>query len=890
MGRPAPRLPADDIREYNMTLADWRPGTITLLKENRTPPGAVVVSKNLFQTQDGVWRPKFGSRFYTQAMPSFRKGAAVVTTNLIPNPSLETDATGWAAVGSATIAQDATEHYVGTKSLKITKSGTATEGATSPNTANVAANTYHTGQLRIKAPLGLSMTFALLHNSVVVGSVVVVGTGAWQLATITAKSGAGSHALALKLTWAVTGNVFVDAAMVTTGANVVTYFDGATADTDSTDYAWTGTAHLSTATKSVYEYGPYDIDGAFEVANPDNSTGILEVAGGKLYYSENGGAKTEITITNGTLTTGKKCFFKQIRGFVYITNYYDPMIRYDTDAQDAAGYTEIDTPVGATLAITGLASGPYKAYYVIVATNEVGVTVGSTEASIDVNKKRDEWPPNNTDTNTTNFVTVTLTRVTGASRYSIFYSDTSGKELYLDSVPDPGSGTTFAYIDRGQVAVNEFVELPNDNTTGGPILGPTELSGNRIWAIQQDGAVVWSGTGQYTGTFSPFYGGGYVYLEKGGRERPTCVVHYRDGKGISMATVFTTDPEGIGSTWQVTLDVVTIGTTSFIVPNPVKIVGSIGCSSPRGWAKVGDDIVIGNRRGAFSLGNAPSLVNVLSTRELSANTRPSWRALSGVGMANHASYFYDAKLLWALPAASAENSEIWVRDFELRNWQKAWEGVAIASFLEYTDSNGNTRLLGVPVSGAQLIEFSPDIRGDIGEAFDTLLKTGRLPIDKNHNRFAQIDNVFVEVGDLRGTLSIDIYGYDYKKGFIFLKNLTITGGSGSSKPWGHRWSTAQHSASTGVATFVASSVYRRYKRINKLINSLQFVVTTTGIGDYFELLEISAEGYLVKVDPPRIWKLGSTGRNTTPDVLPANALTDEDGSPITDESGNVILA
>lgn len=865
-----------------MIFRDMKLGTVTMLGENRTPAQAVVESTNMLQIKDGVWARKWGSEWYGTDLPSSRQGSPVITTNLCVNPSFETDTTGWGAVSGATLSQDAVEFYKGTKSLKVTKSGAVLEGVTSPTTANVTQSAFYTGSLYVKAPNALSITLQILHNATVKATKTITGNAAWQRITIAGLSGAVNAGVQLKLTWSTSDVVYIDAVQIEAGTDATDYFDGSLSDTNEDDYAWTGGAHASTSTRDRYVYAPYDYDGAFEVVNPDGSTEILEVAGGVIYRSSDGGAKTTVTLTDGTLTAGKKCFFLQIHELVYISNNYDPVVRYDTNTNAATGSTALSTPAAPTLAQTNLTGSNYTYYYVIVASNLIGTTVGSTEASQAVSKTRDDWQ------GVSGKITVTITRVTGASRYSIFIADQSGYEVYLDSVADPGSGTTFDYIDDGTIAPNDFVELPQDDTTGGLILGPMELSGNRIWAVQSDGAVVWGGVGQYQGVFSAFYGGGYVYLEKGGRERPVVPAHYRDGRGSATTTVFTTDPEGTGSTWQVSLETFTVGATSFIVPAPVKIVGSIGCVSPRGYAKVDNDIIFGNRKGAFSLGSQPNLLNVLATRELSNLIRDDWRNLNSYGMANVAMYYYDAKLFCAVPNGTSTNSEIWVRSSELRNWQLAWTGVAVQHFLEYTDSAGATHFMAVPVNGSKLIRLSPEVAGDFGAAFTTRLKTGQLPVNKNHNKFAQFNQIFLEVGKPVGNVRAEAYGYDYKKGFSSLATIDLEGSATSTLDWGGPWSSMLWSDVDTLPETTALDVVRKFKRINKLVNSLQFVIETTGLNDYYEWLESSASGFLVDVDPPRTWKQGSNTASI--DRVSEDALLDEDGGTLLDEDGGTLLA
>jgi hypothetical protein len=599
-----------------------------------------------------------------------------------------------------------------------------------------------------------------------------------------------------------------------------------------------------------------NIDGAFEVVNPDGTTELLEAAGGALYRSKDGGTKTSVTFTTGSLTAGKDVFFKQIHGYCYIANGFDALIRYDTTTKTCSAYTALTSPTGLALVRAGLTAGNINHYYSVVATNLIGMTTPGTEVNINTNLDRDMWASNKTTTNTTNTITLTWNRVTGATRYDIYYSNQSGYGLFLDSITDPGSGATQSYVDDGSAQVNIFVETPNDNTTTGPKFTQMELSNNRLWATGDPNnpwRVYWAGVGQYTGTFSPYYGGGYIDLELGGRERPSVVEHYRDGKGTAFATVLSNDPEGNGATWQVGLDTTTIGTTSFITPSATKIVGSVGCTSPRGAAKVKDDIVFGNNKGLYSLGSKPNLLNVLSTNEISANLRPIWRALAGTGMKKFVIYAYDAKVFCAVPNASTSNSEIWIYDTEKQNWQPGWTGIAVKDFVEYTDSSGSSHLMVVPVTGTKMIELSPDIKGDLGTGFKAQYKSAIIPVDKDHSVYAKIDHVYVELGNAVGTIQLDVYGNDYKKGFVQIGSPLIISGAGKGTAgWGTQaWSSTFHSDTSILPTTVTSSITRkRTKRIGRKVSNLQYVITSYNLGDYWELLQLQAKGHIVVTRDP----------------------------------------
>lgn len=613
------------------------------------------------------------------------------------------------------------------------------------------------------------------------------------------------------------------------------------------DGLWTtrpGTATYGQAIPGLASTGT--IDGGAEYLRSDGTTELIAVANGVVQKSQNGGAWT--TITGAAFTAGHKCFFLQVKQRLYITNGVDPLAYYDGLVMNT--YTALSAPGAPTLALgSGLSSGSFTQYYQIVAVNAVGQTNGGTEASITMNKTRDSWI-NASGSAPTNYISLSWTAVTGAIRYDIYSSDTSGFEGYLGSV----NGTSFT--DDGSLEINTFVGIPLDNTTSAPLFKQMELSGNRMWATQDPNnkyRVYWGGTGQYQGYFSPFYGGGNIDLELGGRSTPTSVVHYRDGKGDSLITVLCTDPEGIGTTWQITLTAQTVGTTSFVVPTADKIVGSIGSVAPYAVVKSRDAIIFPNSKGFYRLGNVPQLLNILSTDELSANVRPSVQNLNLSKMPLACGYFYLAKLYFSLPSSTLGNDQTWVYDTERGNWQLNWT-IGFSQFMEYTDTSTVDHFLGIPTTGNQFLEISPTIAGDKGSAFNTSYISGLYAIDQSDRRkFGKIRYAYVELANPKGTINFEVLGTQKKSGFSSIGTKSITDTVSQTGFSWDKFSTVELSTSTGKAvSFSAASIKKRI-RINKLINNIQFHVYSNDINAQYTILSLQAIGYIVPTRDPAGW-------------------------------------
>lgn len=600
-----------------------------------------------------------------------------------------------------------------------------------------------------------------------------------------------------------------------------------------------GTAYYGKALAST-------CDGAAEYVKSDLTTELVAISGGKAYKSTDGGTWTEIT--GATFTTGVQCHFMQIAGYLYIANGTDVLARYDGSVLTTYSALAAPTGLSATRA-SGLSSGTITYYAEVTALNEVGETVGSSEVSITVNKARDLW------TSTTDGITWSWTPVATAKRYQLYISDTTGYEALLDST------ASSSYLDNGTVAINTYVTPPLQNTTTAPKFKSMVISGNRIWATNNPDApytVYFSGTGTFMGNFSDFYGGGWINLEKGGRETPQKVVHYQTGTGTGVATVLCKTPEGRGAIWQINIESLTVGSgtasTTFSVPSAIKVVGSWGTEAPLSVVSDGNNIQFANRKGWFGLGPQANYYGILRTNELSSKIRPYWRSLMQSKISGICAYFYDAKLIISVPTITSGNNRMVIFDTERGNWTVDWS-IGAKQFFEYTDTTGKTHLLYTPLSGTQLIELSENIAGDLGEAFMTDYQSGRMPIDKLWKDFAKLNKVYIKLGSPRGAINFEVSGTERTQGFKTQASKTISPqGSLTGMGWDLMGSFLMGSTS-GTPTTFADSSDPRFVKIRKKIRDVKLRVYTNSIdADYI------LQGFILEAQPtytksPSSWEL-----------------------------------
>jgi hypothetical protein len=596
-----------------------------------------------------------------------------------------------------------------------------------------------------------------------------------------------------------------------------------------------------------------NIDGAYEYVKSDGTTELITIAGGKAYKSTDGGSLTELT--GATFTAGTQCYFIQIAGwdnstgeyksYLYITNGTDNLARYN--GTSLSTYTQISTPTGLTgsRVASGLSSGVYTYYAEVTALNSIGETTPAAEASITVNKIRDNWVAA-----TDKGIAWSWNAVAGADRYQLYISDESGDEVLLAST------TATSFTDDGSLDPNPYIEPSLSNTTTGPKVKSMCVSGNRIWATYDTTApyiVYFSGSGKYIGAFSDFYGGGWIALERGGREMPTKVVHYQTGQGEGRLTVLCRTPEGKGAVWQIAIEPLTVGDTIFSIPSAIKVVGSFGTDSINGVVQTNNDVLFPNRRGMYSLGPEKNYYGILRTNELTTRIRPYWTSLAGSKLADIAGYFFDSKVFISVPTNTTGNTKTIIYDTERVNWVVDWS-IAGKQWLEYTDSLKINHLLYVPVGGTKLIEVSEGFQGDLGAAFTTDYTSGRMPLQKLWKDFVKVDKVYLKLGNPRGSINFEISGTTKNAPFTSLGTASITSTTSNTGMGWDLMGAVKMGTTTGTPSTFSDSSDPRYIKVRKKLRDIQLRVTTNSTDADYILQGFIINGNALRVKAPASWK------------------------------------
>lgn len=568
---------------------------------------------------------------------------------------------------------------------------------------------------------------------------------------------------------------------------------------------------------------------------------LVAVGGsGTLYTSVDAGQTWEDLGDELHFPGGHRVSFLQVRNELYITSGHSDMVRYD--GEEVKVYSDLAVPTGLALARSGVSDGAFASYFQVTALNAIGETAGCAEVSI-THEDRSLWTG-------TNGINATWTAVSGAVRYQIYWADESGYEMLV------GSSQANSFRFTKDHVPNPYIITPVDSTTSAPRYKKLVLSGNRIWGIGDPSnpyRVGFTGVGQYLGYFSAFYGGGWVDLEFGGREIVSGVVNYRSPDAHEVVTVFTSTPEGTGSTWQVPVDTITVGDLTFSLPMPTKIIDYVGATSADAVVPIGGTVIFPNANGVFDLANREQLYNVLISRETSQLIRPSYRAIPNTNFPSMTGYFYDAKVFFSAGRFAGEaNDIVFIYDTERGNMNYFWD-FGVRQFLEVTGSDGRTHFLYVPTEGVTLVELSEAFDTDFGQAFMAKLTTGLLGFGASSNLFAKVTTALFELTSVKGQVSCEVLGITKQEGYHSLATETLSNyistGDFTSGVLG---SFLLGSGGEAPTVFTQATVKKRV-RINERLGRVQFSVSSNSRNAGWKLLSVQAFGRLLSQRMPNEW-------------------------------------
>lgn len=845
-----------------LTFDKFDRGVITLIDQSKLPRNALREADNLILTEDGTPGTRYGVGWFgtTIATPA-RTASFTQTTNLITNPSFETNTTGWSGF-SATLTRVTTEFYSGTASCSVlTTGGGGGQGIwLTSSLSGLTSSTTYTGSVYVKATTGVPLTVTAITyttGGIQVATYTSTGTGdgSWQRFSVTAPLGSTETKMQFQITTTSATTFYVDAFQVEQNPSATDYFDGSLTDTTTTDYDWTGVANASTSTRKVYVMSTAAVDG-FDYFDFSGVIHLVVAAGGTIYRSTNDGS-TWTACTGATYTSGTPVNFNQYNSGLYITTGLDNIIVYD-GSTTLASYTALTTPAAPTAAKTGLAGTTYTYYYKQAAVNTLGFSIASPSVSISVDRPREQWDQ------TSNYVTVTTAAPQATqTRTDLYFSEDNVNFYYLSSIVSSTAVPNVTFKDTGPSAavVVPSTVAPTGNTSQGPKVAELVNVGSRMYGVRDPNNPyrIWftSGTPPL-GAFSSAYDGGYLDWQPGGKYKPVMVADYRDGKGTPLATIWCSSADGQGCILQMSLDTVTVGDISVTVPSAYKLPGSRGTNAPGSVVNVLNDYMYYNSQAFYNLGSRAQFLNLLSTDEASANIRPTVKTINNTYASSICSTYFDAKVFFSVAYDSnTTNSHTIIYDTERKAWLPTAFTIGFKKFLRYTDTGGTQRLLAIKPGDSRLSEIRADIQGDYGVAFRTSLLTGLYPVTKNRFEFQDTSEGYIELSNPQGTTTIDLLGIDRKNGYSTIKTVNLSASASTTNVGWDTFdddTTGWDDTSTAPVTYSEPSV-KRYFLVGRELNAVQWHLTTYSLDARYLLRTLQTSGTDTNAGPPKQWRL-----------------------------------
>lgn len=531
---------------------------------------------------------------------------------------------------------------------------------------------------------------------------------------------------------------------------------------------------------------------------------------------------TSYTQINGaSWASGQDAQMAQLNNTVYIVNGQRALTKYSSPT--LVGFATIATPTMQLATNISNASGTSTKGYKVSAVSQVGETLASS--TIELTNQ-----PNTLGGNSGGVIRLQWTgpsTASGVLRGYNIYGRESGNETFLVGV-DPATRT---WDDKGDAIPTQFTYPPLVDSTGGPVAKYVVRFQDRlIYAgiSGQPSMVLISGHVPLHEKYDLGHGGNYLLLEPDAGDDITGLATYKD-----RIIVFKQH-----SIWQVTLGVESVGNFWPTIPTAQLITAAYGCIAPRSIVFVENDLFFLSERGVHTLGYQFGFsFDQLRANEVSGKIRPYMKDMAIARKKVATAAYYDFKYILSFPGSG----ETMCYDVLRKAWMGPWDFDANI-ITTYTDTAGATHLIIGRDDGPTVDELSADFSDDKGSAISTILATRKEDFN-DWSLFKTVKNVFTQMRNVTGGVSVDIQLEERNGNTITAKSTTITPSTGNSGWGADMWGTALWGDSNARASSSGSDATDviRWANINRASRTMQIVIKTDNRGDNYELLGIRAE-------------------------------------------------
>lgn len=563
--------------------------------------------------------------------------------------------------------------------------------------------------------------------------------------------------------------------------------------------------------------GPVRAIGGFYKSDGTNE--LLAITDDGYLTKKNSTSYTQIN--GASWASGQDVQMSQLNNTMYIVNGQRALTKYSSPT--LVGFATIASPTMTQATNISNASGTSTKGYKLSAVGQVGETLASSTIEVTNQPKtlggtaggviKLQWTGPST--------------ASGVLKGYNLYGRESGNETFLAGL----DAATKTYLDDGTSIPSQFTYPPLADSTGGPVAKYVVRFQDRLvyaGISGQPSMLLISGHVPLHEQFDLAHGGNYLLLEPDAGDNITGLATFKD-----RIIVFKQH-----SIWQVTLGIESIGNFWVTIPNPQLITAAYGCISNRSIVFVENDVFFLSERGVHTLGYQFGFsFDQLRANEVSGKIRPYVKDIPIARKKVATAAYYDFKYIISFPGSD----QTMCYDVLRKAWMGPWN-FDCNLITTYTDSDGASHLLIGRDNGPTVDELSADYPDDKGTAISTILATRKEDFG-DWSLFKTIKNIFTEMRNVSGSVSVDIQTEQRNGNTVTAKSATITPATGSSGWGADMWGSAMWGDTNARASTTGSDATDviRWANLNQAARTVQLIIKTSNRGDNYELLGIRGE-------------------------------------------------
>jgi hypothetical protein len=551
-----------------------------------------------------------------------------------------------------------------------------------------------------------------------------------------------------------------------------------------------------------------------------------------LYYQKDGGAWT--LATGKTFAAGSRGRFDQGKGVVLVASKEDNLCWLDTSTMTMTVQSALATPSAPSLTPTGLTGSNFTYYYRYTAL-AAGESARSATVSQLVSTRVDLW------TSASQYIDITLTRVTGATGYNVYRGIAGGEEELLGFIQDPGTGSTFLYRDDGSVSTNGSVIAPAFDSSALPKVGNIRVLDDQVfaWEDKDDKWKVWyGGKADWFLKFTDWYGGGYIRVANGTAYIPNGLTLSPNGKGDPSIHVFCTASAGKGKRFTIGYQSVTAGDTTVQVMSAVENNGAYGTSSPDGIVIAEDDTFYPSKDSFKKMGNKVNVPNLLSTKGITDVIQTDVEALNTLYMKNAVGLYFQGRIYWALPyGTSTTNNVIWTLDITRGGAWMLPLNVSADWMWLYEDSDGVVHFCYINDSTIYELGYSLSTTRE-GSAFSTFVGSGLIKFSEDGQEWANVEKVKFVLIRPQGNITANVTGKTEDAPVASVGTESFNPSSSITGFGEYEWGAMYWGEAFDAPTAYGSNRQELEVEVDEDVQWLQWQLSSSGTGVEYELSDV----------------------------------------------------